>query len=60
MESKNIQNESGFAVVEVSSDRKVVTVTIDDYDIVAILPLNKADALRLGQAISEAAKHIKE
>lgn len=58
MEPKNIQNESGFAVVEVSNDRKVVTLSIDDYDIVAILPLNKADAVKLANAILDASKNL--
>jgi len=58
MKEEVIKNGLGMAFVDVSHERDVVTLSIDDYDVLAILPLTKADALKLAQAIFEAAKYV--
>lgn len=59
MKTQNhIQNETGQIHVEVSPDREFITISIDDYDTVAIFAGNKAEALKLAQMIFEAAKQL--
>jgi hypothetical protein len=58
MKEEVIKNNFGMAFVDMSRELDFITLSIDDYDVLAILPLTKADALKLANAISEVAKNL--